>query len=437
MSSAPTQVFSPSPSPTSNSAWTPVERVAAALRKILSGTPGKLRVAGAASVVACLLFGLVAFAAVRARSNAIADARDHAAQLVVIQDIRSNVTQADAAATNAFLVGGLEPADERTSYDDGIAGATADIATASAGSTSDTAVLEKTNQVLAKYAGLMESARANNRQGFPIGAAYLRQASNLLRTDALPALAQAVDVEQASINSAYRDASRADDLLVAVLLVAVAVLLVVQVWLSLRTRRLLNTSLVAATAIVIVSGLIGIGVMSLAQHSANDVRSGSLANTIALATARTDAFDGKSAESLTLINRGSGQPFEEQYLKLTNSGSSALSSIAGRQPARAPIAALDTYETAHRLVRTRDDAGDWDGAVRLATTADPRGTKTTFAAFDSISRASLRGQASHVADGLNSARRALGVTAVLLLIAGIVAAGLAWRGIGARLREYR
>jgi hypothetical protein len=25
----------------------------------------------------------------------------------------------------------------------------------------------------------------------------------------------------------------------------------------------------------------------------------------------------------------------------------------------------------------------------------------------------------------------------LLLIAGIVAAGLAWRGIGARLREYR
>jgi protein-S-isoprenylcysteine O-methyltransferase Ste14 len=298
-------------------------------------------------------------------------------------------------------------------------------------------VLEKTNQVLAKYAGLMESARANNRQGFPIGAAYLRQASNLLRSDALPGLADAVDVEQTRITSAYRDASRADNLLAVIVVGAFAVLLVVQVWLSFRTRRLFNMSLVAATAIVLVGGVIGLGVMSLAQHSANDVRSGSLANTIALATARTDAFDGKSAESLTLINRGSGQPFEEQYLKLTNRASSALSSIAGRQPARAPIAALDTYETAHRLVRTRDDAGDWDGAVRLATTADPRGTKTTFAAFDSISRASLRGQASHVADGLNSARRALGVTAVLLLIAGIVAAGLAWRGIGARLREYR
>jgi hypothetical protein len=177
--------------------------------------------------------------------------------------------------------------------------------------------------------------------------------------------------------------------------------------------------------------------MALAQHSATDVRSGSLANTIALATARTDAFDAKSAESLTLINRGSGQPFEAQYQTVIHDASNALSDIAGRDPARAPISALGTYEAAHRLVRSRDDAGDWDGAVRLATTPDPKGTKTAFATFDSVSRASLRGQASHVADGLSSARRALGVTAVLLLIAGIVAAGLAWRGIAARLREYR
>jgi hypothetical protein len=416
---------------------TPAARAIAGIRKMLSGTPGRLRVAGVVSVAACLLFGLVAFAAVRNRSNAIADARGHAAQLVLIQDIRSNATQADAAATNAFLVGGLEPADERKAYDDGIAGATADIAAASAGSASDSAVLAKTNQVLAKYAGLMEAARANNRQGFPIGAAYLRQASNLLRAEALPPLAQEVSVEQARITKAYSNAARAENALVAILVLAVAVLLFVQIWLSFKTRRLLNPNLVAATAIVIVSGVIGIGLMTLAQHSATDVRSGSLANTIALATARTDAFDAKSAESLTLINRGSGQPFEAQYQVVIGDANTALSAIAGRAPVRTPIAALGNYETAHRLIRTRDDAGDWDGAVRLATTVDPRGTKTTFAAFDSVSRVSLTGEASHVADGLKSARRALGVTAVLLLIAGLAAATLAWRGVAARLREYR
>ncbi len=416
---------------------TPAARAIAGLRKMLSGTPGRLRVAGAASVAACLLFGLAGFGAVRNRSNAIADAQRHSAQLVRIQDIRSNATQADAAATNAFLVGGLEPADERKSYDDGIAGATADIAATSAGSTSDAAVLVKTNQVLAKYAGLMESARANNRQGFPIGAAYLRQASNLLRTEALPPLAQAVGVEQARITKAYSNAARSENALVAILVLGVAVLLFIQLWLSFKTRRLLNTNLVAATAIVIVGGVIGIGLMTLAEHSATDVRSGSLANTIALATARTDAFNAKSAESLTLINRGSGQPFEVQYRSVIKDASTALSSISDRAPAATPIAALRTYETAHRLVRTRDDAGDWDGAVRLATTADPRGTKTTFAAFDLVSRVSLSGQASHVADGLNSARRPLGVTAVLLLIAGLAAAVLAWRGVATRLREYQ
>jgi YD repeat-containing protein len=199
----------------------------------------------------------------------------------------------------------------------------------------------------------------------------------------------------------------------------------------------LNTNLVAATAIVIVAGVIGIGLMTLAEHSATDVRSGSLANTIGLATVRTDAFDAKSAESLTLINRGSGQPFEAQYQSLIRNATTALSGISTRAPVSPTDDALRTYETAHRLVRQHDDSGDWDGAVRLATTTDPRGTKTTFAAFDAVSRGALSGQAAHVSKSLKSARQPLGVTAGFLLIAGLAAAVLAWRGIAARLREYR
>ena len=41
-----------------------------------------------------------------------------------IQAIRTNLTQADAAATNAFLVGGLEPPATRAAYLAGLAGAT-------------------------------------------------------------------------------------------------------------------------------------------------------------------------------------------------------------------------------------------------------------------------------------------------------------------------
>src|SRR5450432_2659196 len=140
-------------------------------RTVFVGTPGRLRGAGVASVVVCLAFGIGAVSALVNRSDAIINARDHAAQLVRIQDIRSNLTQADAASTNAFLVGGLEPADQRASYTAGVAGAAAAIASASTRSTADAPALAKTNELLAQYSGLIESARANNRQGFPIGSA--------------------------------------------------------------------------------------------------------------------------------------------------------------------------------------------------------------------------------------------------------------------------
>ena len=413
---------------------------AGALRAAFAGTPGRLRVAAAAVVVGGLLFGFGAYGALVVRSSAIADARNHAAQLVRLQAIRSSLTQADAAATNAFLVGGLEPADQRASYDDGIARATASIAAASSGSSADAPKLAQINQVLARYAGLIESARANNRQGFPVGAAYLRQAGNLLRTDALPPLLELVSVEENRITGAYDDIGSANAALVVTLGLALLALVAVQVWLSIKTRRTVNLNLAMATAIVVVGGLLGATAMTFAQHKATDVRSQSLSDTILLATARSDAFNAKNDESLTLINRGSGQPFEAQYQTAVKHAAAGLEALAIEGPTETStelLRLLDNYESAHKAVRAKDDGGDWDAAVSLATSNDPRGTKAAFAAFDARSNVALNREAATVSDDLNTARRPLGWIAVLLLLAGFAAAVLAWRGIAVRLREYR
>jgi hypothetical protein len=409
-------------------------------RAAFAGTPGRLRAAGGAVVVACLVFGFGATGAVAERSSAIIDARNHAAQLVRVQDIRSNLTQADAAATNAFLVGGLEPTDQRTSYTQGIAGATEALASAAAGSSADAAVLAKTNHLLAQYAGLIESARANNRQGFPIGAAYLRQASDLLRLQILPPLSLLVTTEQTQIANAYADAANANIVLIVVLVLALLVLVVTSIWLSVKTRRTVNIGIGIATVIVVVAALAGEFAMAYAQHKASDTRHGSLANTDVLVTARTDAFDAKSDESLTLINRGSGQPFEVQYQTVMGDARAALESWANGSHDTVPqnlLASLSAYDTAHKAVRAKDDDGDWDAAVRLATSDDRNGTKAAFASFDTSSRSALTTQASNAADGLNTARRPLGAIAVLFFFAGLFAAVFAWRGIALRLREYR
>ncbi len=402
-------------------------------RAVFVGTPGRLRIAGVAAVVACLVFGLGATGGLINRSDAITNARNHAAQLVRIQDIRSNLTQADAASTNAFLVGGLEPTDQRASYDAGIAGATAAIAAASSGSDADATVLAKTNQLLAQYAGLIESARANNRQGFPIGSAYLRQASNLMRLQMLPPLARLVTTEQVRVASAYNDAAIANDALTVSLVLAVVALLLIQIWLSAKTRRTLNMGLAAATVVVVAGALVGELAMAYAQHRAADVRHGALARTDLLATARTDAFTAKSDESLTLINRGSGQAFEAQYQRVMTDANESLQTAVNPELRLL----LTEYDTAHLAVRAEDDDGNWDGAVNLATSSNSTGTKVAFTAFDLRSRSALTRQASQAADGLNSSQRPLSGVAVLMALAGIAAAVLAWRGIAARLREYR
>src|SRR5258706_9198485 len=86
-----------------------------------SGTPGRMRLFGAIAIVVSLLFGVLAFLAVTGYSSDLDNARSNSEQLVRIQRIRTNLVKADANATNAFLVGGLEPPAVRDAYTNGIA----------------------------------------------------------------------------------------------------------------------------------------------------------------------------------------------------------------------------------------------------------------------------------------------------------------------------
>ena len=110
------------------------------------------------------------------------------AQLVRVQKIQTNLLSADATATNAFLVGGLEPARQRAAYDQAMRATSGLIAEAARAQPADAEALAALNQQVLSYAASIEQARANNRQGFPVGAQYLRTASTQLRVDALPLL---------------------------------------------------------------------------------------------------------------------------------------------------------------------------------------------------------------------------------------------------------
>jgi hypothetical protein len=416
----------------------PESRARELLADAFAGTPGRMRLLGALAVAACIAFGGLAFLLGTHLDSALGATRAHAAQLVRIQTIRTSLVKADANATNAFLVGGLEPTDVRAGYTDGIHTAAATLAEASSADANDAHTLQVVNEALTTYTGMIEAARANNRQGFPIGAAYLRAASKSIQGDALPPLEQLVNDERSRVDASSNAATDAQRELLALLVLVVAALVVTQVWLFAKTRRVLNPPLVAATALVLFAGLVGLGVVAWSRGRASDARKGPYAETVALATARIDAFDAKSAESLTLIARGSGQAYEDRFKSVSAGATSALTPAdIGRfgKPEADARDALAVYVNAHRRLRAADDRGDFDGAVKSATGTGE--ANRAFGAFETTSRRALSLRSAQASDDLAHARSPLLALSWLMLVVGLVAAFAARRGVAQRLREYR
>jgi hypothetical protein len=403
------------------------------LRGALSRTPGRLRVAGVIAVVAAAAVGVIGLNAGLAQSQALADADADTTQLVGIQDVRNDLVVADATATNAFLVGGLEPSEQRAQYDEAITSAANGLAQLAGSNAADAELLGQATAGLTTYTGLVEQARANNRQGFPVGAAYLDQASSVLRSDVLPQLDELVQANSDRVDSSF-DSVGSVPWLLALGVLAVAVLVVVQVWLARRTHRRLNAGLFWATVLVLAATIGGAVVLGSTAASAGDARSGPYDATVSVSQAYSLANDAKSQESFTLIKRGSGATYEEQFVAKTDE---ARELLVRPTVDDALVVLLDRWVDSHAQIRALDDGGDWDGAVALAISPEPGAPNDVFAAFSDAASDSLQASAAETHDTLAGSGGSSVLVGWLMLAVGIVAAVLCWRGISTRVEEYR
>ncbi len=128
----------------------------------------------------CRLLGALTFSYL---ALSLSRAKADTAQLIRVQKIQSNLLSADATATNAFLVGGLEPPAQRAVYDQALSSTSSLIVEGCPGTTGRRRRLcrPSTSRSSATRPPI-EQARANNRQGLPVGAQYLRNASAELRS---------------------------------------------------------------------------------------------------------------------------------------------------------------------------------------------------------------------------------------------------------------
>ncbi len=395
-------------------------------------TPQRLRLLSLGVVVACVVVALVGGLIFSYLAFSLSRAKADTAQLIRIQKIQSNLLSADATASNAFLVGGLEPPAQRAVYDQALSSTSSLIVEAAQAQPADAAALSALNEQVVSYAATIEQARANNRQGLPVGAQYLRNASADLRSTALPILDNLVSSNAA--RAADEMDARVGYVFPVISLLALVGLIVGQIWLARRFKRRINVGMLASAVVLLVITVGGFIAAQQLSSTLSSISKGSFAAVNNAADARIDANNAKSNESLTLIARGSGQTFENAWKSSADAVAGNLQRL-GERPEL--VTQWQAYTDVHGKIRDLDDGGRWDTAVALATGSARDSSNTAFGTFDRNLAGYLDEVSQDASSSLADEQPAMVVGAILILLGGLAAALLGRWGVAARLKEYR
>ncbi|MET9226070.1 hypothetical protein [Lentzea sp. NPDC003310] len=392
-------------------------------------TPGRLSLIVVVLVVASLASGWLTTWSVNRQERALDDLATRSEPLAhAAQEVYRALQDADATAASAFLSGGLEPSRLRERYEADIAQAQAALSVATASSPELTATLAAQLPV---YTGLIETARSNNRQGFPVGAAYLREASGLMRTQLLPAAQELYRAETDRVARA-QDEANFPVVPVLVALAFVIGLVLIQRYLTRKTNRLLNVGLLVATGAAAVSLLWVTTVSVLVMNDVADSRTAS-EKVDTLAQARIATLTARGEETLTLVARGAGQSYEKNFVEVSERLEGLLERAKSLDDTAAVTEATQEFrqwQEVHQRIREADDAGRFADAVKLID--NPY--------FDSLDQALVRaiGEARQdFSDEVAVARASLAGTVVGVLVLAVISAAGSTMGLWQRLKEYR
>ncbi|MFE9254646.1 hypothetical protein [Streptomyces sp. NPDC006879] len=424
------------------------------LRAAATTEPGRLRIIGAVVAGLLLTFGVVTAYQVTDRAAAAEDVVGRSQPLSAdAADIYRSLADADTASASGFLIGGQEPREVRERYEQDIAMASRLLVRAAStadGSSESGQAIARLNEQLPRYTGLIEAARANNRQGLPLGGAYLRYANEQMSTQLLPAAQRLYEAETRRL---YQDYDGAKAWPVAALgagLVALAVLVWVQRRTYRHTHRVFNPGLLAATgAATVVLLWLAVG-HTVARAGLADSHVHGQQSLKVLSDARISSLQARANENLTLVARGAVLAQDNKSDKYDSNYAQAMAELkrglteaarladdrAGSEPVQRAAAGVLQWTERHRTARETDNQGDYEGALEKVL-GSANSTGQSFDEVDaSIHQALEHEQAefTRAADGGRRALDGLAIGAAVLAVLGAVAALL---GIGRRLSEYR
>jgi hypothetical protein len=404
------------------------------MRRLARTTPGVIGIIALAVAAICVLAGVVCGGQLDGRideRNAVLTSSEPFAYAA--QNLYAALSAADAAAASAFLSGGIETAEMRAKYQQALADAASALADTTAGTT-DPATrtsLADISARLAAYTALIESARANNRQGHVIGSAYLREASSLMQTSLLPAAEKIYSGNLATVEEDQRAIASLPIVSLTLLALALVAIGVASVIMYRRTNRQFNIGLVvAAAAVVLVIGWVVVATQ-LAAGEIEHAQSEGTARFEQLAKARILAQQARTDETLELIARGDITAREKSFYGHIDE----MGRLLDAAPPTAKNAAQQ-WTASHQKQVEAYESGDYDAAVAQAIGPDAAASAAQFAAVESSLRGGIERTRETLRDRVAAAGTWLAWSPTGSLVLMVVAGSAAVVGLWPRLKEF-
>lgn len=450
-------------------------------------TPGKM-VVGMIVLTASLL------AAGLSMANSVSNRQTELNHLLTSTEPMSNsahklymsLSLADTIATTGFVQAGVEPENTREQYLGAIDSAAAEATSAVLDSDDDEEYLRQLavqiQRQLPVYTGLVEAARTNNRAGNAVGAAYMSNASAMMRDEILPAAASLFRLSSNNVSEQQDQLTRPQWVPLSGLVAALMFLGLAQYWLWRISRRRLNRGFAAATVMMVVALLWVSGTNVYTWHLGSRGFTEASTPWDSLTQARIDAQRTRTEEILALVQRRTNYNPSLEFSSTNKhisaalddySNSSALRTAAetsadegSADKASADATDLSTIDEARTALQEWDeakahllralDSGNYEQALALATDstmgaqgsgADSTGTAgsgtnqtmSSAAAFEKLD-AALATLIANARDSMRSylseSLAALNLVAAAVSLLSLLSVLAIWLGIRPRMVEY-
>ena len=268
-----------------------------------------------------------------------------------------------------------------------------------------------------------------------------------MRNEILPSTTKLYRVEATRLTGAYRSGQSTVDTAGVALAaaVALAVLIVTQLFLYRKTNRVINAALLTATFLVFLAGTWTVVSFSQQASHLQQARTTGSDPVQLLSSARILTFRAQGDEGLALVARGSGDAYLADFDAIvgqlgTVDGPTGLmrqaeeaSGFAADPPITGTGGLYGSYLGTHAQVAQAEKAGQFAAAVTLATGAELVANDKLAQTLDrqiSVKQQDFQIQAGKARQDM----RNLGIGVPILVV---VAAALVLAGLQQRINEYR